>query len=67
MAKKDFGTAVGKCEVCTINLWDSCGGKPAIWPCSIKSCPYELSRDSNQKQTLQLQSPTGSGLGQIDF
>jgi hypothetical protein len=67
MAKKDFGTAVGKCEVCTINLWDSCGSKPAIWPCSIKSCPYELTRNRNQKETLQLQSPTGSGLGQIDF
>ena len=39
MAKKDYGLVVGKCEVCTINLWDASGGEPAIWPCNIKDCP----------------------------
>ena len=42
MAKKDFGNVVGKCEICTINLWDSTDGKPAIWPCNVNGCPYEF-------------------------
>ena len=41
MAKKDFGNVVGKCSICTINLWDSTDGKPAIWPCNVNGCPYE--------------------------
>ena len=41
MAKRNFGEVVSKCGVCGINEWDSCGGKPAIWPCNVQGCPYE--------------------------
>lgn len=67
MAKKDFGTAVGKCEICTINLWDSTGGKPAIWPCNIEKCPYEDPARQNRHIGESILSATGSGLAQIDF
>ena len=53
MAKKDFGTAVGKCEICTINLWDSTDGKPAIWPCNVNGCPYESKAKQNQLDKIQ--------------
>lgn len=39
MAKQNFGTKTGVCGVCGINCWDN--GKPAIWPCGVKGCPYE--------------------------
>ena len=67
MAKKDFGTAIGKCEICTINLWDSTGGKPAIWPCNVNGCSYESKATQNEISKIPFQSPTGSGIGQIDF
>tara|TARA_B100002019_G_C21005658_1_gene467481 strand:- start:490 stop:693 length:204 start_codon:yes stop_codon:yes gene_type:complete len=67
MAKKDFGNVVGKCSICTINLWDSTDGKPAIWPCNVKGCPYESKAKQNQLDKIPFQSPTGSGIGQIDF
>ena len=67
MAKKDYGTAVGKCDVCTINLWDSTGGTPAIWPCNVKGCPYESGASQNRLSNVPFQSPTGSGIGQIEF
>ena len=47
MAKKDYGLVVGKCEICTINLWDASGGEPAIWPCNIKDCPYETYQEQH--------------------
>lgn len=67
MAKKDFGEAVGKCSVCTINLWDASGGEPAIWPCNVKDCPYEDASQQHAHHGVVHGSPFGSGLGQIDF
>tara|TARA_Y100000389_G_C16999666_1_gene288902 strand:- start:181 stop:384 length:204 start_codon:yes stop_codon:yes gene_type:complete len=67
MAKKDFGQVVGKCETCTINCWDSTDSKPAIWPCNIKGCPYESGTSQNRLSNIPFQSPTGSGIGQIEF
>lgn len=67
MAKKDYGEAVGKCEVCTINLWDSASDKPVIWPCNIEGCPYEDPDKQNLKEDRELFSVIGSGLAQIDF
>lgn len=67
MAKKDFGEAVGKCSVCTINLWDASGGEPAIWPCNIKDCPYEDAGHQHAHHGVVHGSPFGSGLGQIEF
>lgn len=32
---------VGKCEVCTINLWKECNNRPSVWPCGVTGCPYE--------------------------
>ena len=46
--KKDFGASSGKCEVCTINLWENYNNKPVIWPCNIKGCPYEDPKKQNQ-------------------
>jgi len=67
MAKKDFGNVVGKCSICTINLWDASDGKPAIWPCNVKGCPYESKGKQNLLDNTPFQSPTGSGIAQIDF
>jgi len=67
VAKKDYGTCVGKCEICTINLWDSAGGKPVVWPCNIEGCPYEDADKQNLKLKDDWFSITGSGLAQIDF
>jgi hypothetical protein len=67
MAKKDLGECVGKCSVCTINLWSSTEGKPAVWPCNIGGCPYEDPKKQNSHISEQLASLIGSGLSQIDF
>jgi len=68
MPKRDFGTVVSKCEICGINQWDSCDGKPAIWPCNIQSCPYENPLAQNLIQpSTEIVSLTGSGLAQIEF
>jgi hypothetical protein len=67
MAKVDYGTCVGKCEVCTINLWSSAGSKPVVWPCNIEGCPYERAEDQNKRSSDLLTSFTGSWLAQIEF
>lgn len=67
MAKKDYGACVGKCEICTINLWDSADGKPVVWPCNISGCPYEDAAQQNLKEDREMFSIIGSGLAQIDF
>ena len=67
MAKKNFGDVVGKCEICTINLWDSCGGEPAVWPCNVKDCPYESPEHQHAHLNVESGGGMGSGLGQIDF
>ena len=66
MAKQYFGEAIGKCSVCTINLWDASDGEPAIWPCNVKDCPYE-SPDHQLTHNQIHYCSVGSGLGQIDF
>lgn len=66
MAKQDYGECVGKCAVCTINLWSSTGGKPVIFPCNIVGCPYELASQQNRKINVLDFSLTGSGLAQIE-
>ena len=66
MAKQHFGEAVGKCSICTINLWDASNGEPAIWPCNIKDCPYESPNEQHTHTQIHHGS-VGSGLGQIDF
>ena len=65
--KGDFGEKLGTCEICNINLWSSTDGKPAIWPCNVTACPYENPLTQNQHVSMDNFSPTGSGLGQIDF
>lgn len=67
MAKINYGECVGKCPVCTINLWSSTGGKPAVWPCNIDKCPYEDPKKQNRHLGINLLSSTGSGLAQIEF
>lgn len=67
MAKQYFGEVVGKCSICTINLWDESNGEPAIWPCGVKECPYEDSKLQNQHLKVEHRGAVGSGLGQIDF
>lgn len=63
----NYGECVGKCEICTINLWSSTGGKPVVWPCNVLNCPYEDPAKQNRNLSNNLHSPTGSGLAQIDF
>lgn len=67
MAKADFGNVIGKCEICTINLWDASGGSPAIWPCNVKDCPYEDPEHQHAHNRVEAGGAIGSGLGQIDF
>jgi hypothetical protein len=67
MVKANYGECVGKCTVCTINLWSDTGGKPAIWPCNIAGCPYEDPKKQNRHLGIADMSPTGSGLAQIEF
>ena len=67
MAKKDYGNVIGKCEICTINLWDASGGMPAIWPCNVPKCPYEKGEDQHTHLSIKHGGEMGSGLGQIDF
>lgn len=67
MAKKDYGNVVGKCDVCTINLWDLSAGGPAIWPCNVEGCPYEEHKEQHSHLQISHGGEMGSGLGQIDF
>jgi hypothetical protein len=67
LAKHDFGSVTGKCEICTINLWDSCGSKPAVWPCNVKDCPYEDAELQHSHFNVETGGGMGSGLGQIEF
>jgi len=59
---KDYGEAVGKCEICTINCWSSADGKPVVWPCNIAGCPYEDPEQQNTRSLIELRSPIGSSL-----
>ena len=67
MAKHDYGEVVGKCEICTINLWSTTGGKPVVWPCNLEGCPYEGKEEQHAHLKIESGGGMGSGLGQIDF
>jgi hypothetical protein len=66
MAKQTYGECVGKCSICTINLWSNTGGKPVVFPCNIEGCPYEKPENQNRHLGHSLMSATGSGLAQIE-
>lgn len=38
---KILGTKSGVCTVCGINCWQETNSEPSVWPCGVKSCPYE--------------------------
>ena len=63
--KHSFGTKVGVCTVCNINCWDASDGKPAIFPCGVKDCPYETAEFQQAIGLEQIFSDTSSGLAQI--
>lgn len=63
MAKQSYGECTGKCKICTINLWESAGNKPVIFPCNLENCPYEDPDKQNRHLGFNLFSLTGSGLG----
>mgnify|MGYP001216564236 FL=1 len=65
MPKKDYGEAIGKCSICTINLWSSTDGLPVVWPCNIKDCPYEDSSEQHAHHHRREFGVVGSGIGQI--
>jgi hypothetical protein len=67
MAKNNRPDPVGKCEICTINLYAHSGNIPEIWPCNIKGCPYEKATSQDSHLQIAHGSATGTGLGQIDF
>ena len=49
MPKRDLPDPVGKCKICTINLFDfkdkGVNPRPAVFPCGIKDCPFETEED----------------------
>ena len=51
--KQDYGENIGSCNICGINLWDSCGGKPAIFPCGVNLCPYET-KEQQLKDSMRI-------------
>jgi len=59
--KSEFGSVVGACNVCEINLWDGCGNRPAIFPCGVKGCPYET---ASEQANIEF-SAYGSSLAQL--
>jgi|TARA_B100001971_G_C18231342_1_gene564121 hypothetical protein len=63
--KQSFGTKIGTCAVCKINCWDASDGKPAIFPCGVKDCPYETAEFQQSIGLKQIFSDTSSGLAQI--
>jgi len=67
MAKHNYGEVVGKCKICTINLWSSASNEPVIWPCNVKDCPYESVDEQHTHLSMAHGGEMGSGLGQIDF
>jgi hypothetical protein len=64
MANKEFldKTVVGKCAICTINLWAHTKGEPAIWPCGLDNCPYP----GHEVKVFE-RSQTGSGLSMVIY
>lgn len=66
MVRRVLGDVVGKCSVCTINLWSSTDGKPAVFPCNVLKCPYEDPDKQHRHLTEREYGIIGSGLGQIE-
>jgi hypothetical protein len=65
MPKKDYGDVLGKCSICTINLWSSTDGLPVIMPCNVKNCPYESADEQHAHLLKREYGSVGSGIGQI--
>jgi hypothetical protein len=62
---KLFGETTGTCSVCDINLWSTCDGKPAIFPCGVKGCPYETEEEQSKIELKGVFSEHGSSLQQL--
>ena len=65
MPKKDFGEVLGKCKICTINLWSKTEGLPVILPCNINNGPYEDSSSQHAHHAVRDHGFVGSGLGRL--
>tara|TARA_Y100001938_G_C8060802_1_gene417114 strand:+ start:541 stop:741 length:201 start_codon:yes stop_codon:yes gene_type:complete len=65
MPKKDYGEVVGKCGICTINLWSVSDALPVVWPCNVKDCPYEHEKEQHSHLKTREHGYVGSGLGQM--
>tara|TARA_Y100000992_G_C21085667_1_gene405476 strand:+ start:333 stop:533 length:201 start_codon:yes stop_codon:yes gene_type:complete len=65
MPKKDYGEVLGKCSICTINLWSSTDAMPVVWPCNVKDCPYEAADEQHAHHNRREYGVIGSGIGQI--
>jgi len=47
--KRNILTAVGKCKICTINLYEIKGkAQPQIFPCGLENCPYETKEEQSK-------------------
>jgi hypothetical protein len=57
-------TPIGKCPVCTINLWaeHKDGPAPHAMPCMQEGCPHE----TNAKMIVFPRSLTGSAIATIE-
>lgn len=56
---------IGKCPICTINLWAEYNNRPAIWPCGVNGCPYETAEEQAKINQEIERSAQGSGLALI--
>ncbi|MEK9695908.1 MAG: hypothetical protein VW270_09095 [Candidatus Poseidoniales archaeon] len=53
----------GTCSICGINLWAEHGNRPSVFPCGVKSCPYET---EEARLAIEYErSTSGSSLAQI--
>lgn len=63
---KLYGENTGSCSICGINLWSASDGKPAIFPCGVKGCPYETEEEQAAiSMSGALFSEQGSSLQQL--
>ena len=59
---KILGTKSGTCSVCGINCWEEPSGKPSVWPCGVKACPYETAEQQARIGTDYERSDIGTSL-----
>lgn len=62
MAKINIGTKSGVCQICGINCYEETNGKPSIWPCGVKACPYETAEQQAQIGTGKNYSDVGGSM-----